>query len=161
GGQIILQGVVWSSGAIIAVSGAPGQVPRYGPLPADARTRRQKLLQQAPTGPIRVDGDMPTTRANALPGPDVAYVFNLLATTPNVEVTAPGAEFVRVTGGAMQTASFQVPSGPGNRVPITLFPGFNDVIADQSFGFGAPVMTSANIRKRTFLFLPGTIPVYE
>ena len=161
GGQIILQGVVWWSGAIIAVSGAPGQVPRYGPLPADARTRRQKLLQQTPTGSIRVDGDMPTTMGNALSGPDVAYVFNLLATTPNVEVTAPGAEFVRVTGGAMQTASFQVPSGPPNRVPITLFPGFNDVIADQSFGVGAPLMTSASIRKRTFLFLPGTIPMYE
>ena len=161
GGQIVLQGVVWSSGALIAVSGEQGRVPRYGPLPADARTRRQKLMQQPPTGSIRVDGEMPTTRGNGFSGPDLAYVYNLLATTPSVEVSAPGAEFVRVTGGGMQTAAFPTVGGPGNRVAITLFPGFNEVQADMTLGTGTPVMLSANIRRRTFLFLTNTIAFYE
>jgi hypothetical protein len=165
GGMIILQGVEWWSGTVVAVGGINGRAPGYGPAPVEARTGWQILLAQAATGAIRVDGEMPSTRGGAFPGPDLDYVYNLLATAAEVDVRAPAADVIRVTGGQMQTAGFDTETDPalGGRTRITLFEGFNDVRSEWTTAgqFGPPLLSCATFRRRTFLFLPGTIPFYE
>jgi hypothetical protein len=163
GGVIILQGVHWWSGVLVAVSGNQGTVPRYAPFPVEARTAWQRLLQQPQSGAIRVDGEMPVTRGGAFSGPDLGYAYSLLVTSPDIEVYAPGADVIRVTGNNFQAASFDQRIGQSSRFPVTLFDGFNELRSEWtgSGQFSGPIMTCAMIRRRTFLFLADTIPYYE
>ena len=165
GGSLVLQGVNWWTGAVLAVGGNSGRAPGYGQAPVDARTNWQRLLQQPPTGAIRIDGEMPVTVGGAFLGPDLDYVYDLLATTADVEVRAPGGDVVRVAGSAMQTALFDTEIDPmlGGRTRVTLFDGFNEVRSDWTAAgqSSPPQMTCAAIRRRVFLYLPDTIPFYE
>jgi hypothetical protein len=150
---------------VVAVGGNQGRAPGYGQAPVDSRTAWQKLLQQTPSGAVRIDGEVPVTRGGTFPGPDLDYVYNLLATTAEVEVRAPVADVIRVVGGQLQTASFDTEVDPslGGRTRVTLFEGFNELRSEWTGAgqFGMPIMSCARIRRRTFLYLPGTIPYYE
>jgi hypothetical protein len=163
GGMIILQGVRWWSGVLVAVGGNQGTTLRYGPFPADTRTAWQRLLQQPQSGAIRVDGELPVTLGGGFNGPDLGYVYTLLVTSPDIEVYAPGADVIRVAGDNFQAASFDQRTGQSSQFPVTLFEGFNEVRSEWTGAgqYGQPIMTCAMIRQRTFLYLAGTIPYYE
>jgi len=104
---------------------------------------------------------MPITRGVAWSGPDLDYVSNLLATTAQVSVATRGADAVHVTSEQSVEVAFDVSSA--GEAAITLFEGFNMVRADLTLvgRFGPPLFSSAPIRTRRFLYLPGTVAVFE
>ena len=161
GGAVVLQGLTAGSGAILSVGGRNGHQPRVGPAPADGRTLRQILFQQLASGSVRVDGSaVPVVVGDLMRGPDLAYTANLLATSDRVEVTAPGADRVRVRSGSRE-ATFPV-TAPGSRTEVVLLEGFNEVSAEYfELPDGRSWFECAEIRRRKFLYLPGTIPFLE
>ena len=152
------------SGAALAVGGRNGTAPRYGAPIANPLSARQMLFTRPESGTIWVGGDTPLLRGPAAKWPDLDYVYNPLVTVPEVDIRAPDADVVRVDAGPLQRSDFAVPPDPGShfRVTITLFELFNEVRSERSWNTApAPPLVCAGIRRRTLLYLPGTIPAFE
>jgi hypothetical protein len=159
GGIVRLHGVVAGPSALVlALGGNDGATPQYGPINVDVRTRRQKIMGQPPSGEIQIDGQMPPVAGPAFQGPDMGFVPDLLATTAQKTVAVSGCDVVSVTNDQGTETQFFTSIGDTS-VAITLSEGFNVVQARQ-IGFNPPV-SNAPIRDRRFLFLPGTIPLYQ
>jgi hypothetical protein len=160
GGMIKLHGVVAGAQAtVLAVGGADGGVPPYGPLNADARTLRQILLARPSSGELQIDGQLPATTAPVFIGPDIAYIPNLLAVNPQTTVDVTAADSVTVLSEQGLEANFDNPNlSQTGAVPIDLYEGFNTVSARLSYFFGA---SNVPLRDRRILYLPGTVALYQ
>jgi hypothetical protein len=181
GGTILLQGITDSWNAfVLAVSGKAGATPSPT-VQIETRTALQLALVRAPTGDIRADGAIVgLARPVATQGPDLAYIPNLVATQPELDVMGYDATHMKVTSGFGQirrAITWSVNAGLNAETfacmaPMPLAEGFNEIVAEWTLNASdlpesAPeldaqvLMTSAAVRTRKVLLLSGTIPYYD
>jgi hypothetical protein len=162
GGALLLQGVRFPSGLVLALGGRNGTHPAHA-LTVNTDTPLQSIMKQPASGTIRVDGHLTATQPPAIVGPDLEYRHDLVSLSPNAQIHGFHATQVRVRDrlGNERTVTPSTTMPDGSFVAdVTLFELFNDVQAEMTID-AAIMMVSAPIRRRTILFLPGTVPVYS
>ena len=162
-GAVELSGVRQASGMVVAVGGANRPV-AGGALQVNANTPLQTILQQRPSGVIRLDGETPAmTVPGAVGGPDLSYLHELVSASPQLVVSGFGAEQVRVLDrfGNVHTHMAVAQPGGGVTADVVLFDGFNDLSADAGLRGQTALMTNAVIRNRTVIHLSSTVSSYS
>jgi len=159
GGNILLQGVDFGFGPVLALGGANFPVPLFDPsrAPADARPRLARLLaDRSHNGNVQIDGpdDSPSAVPAPFRGPDLDYRFDLVSTTATATVQVSGSDSLQVRVSNRQGNSQVTPVAAGAReCTVSLFDGFNDLNAESP----DYSLSTAPIRRRTLLRLSGVV----